>query len=406
MNVWIVNHHAVLPSQGGGTRHYHLGKELVRNGHKVTVICTKTPHQKSTNALVPNKIEVWQEEALRFLFLPTPIYLSSLKRLWSYYIFARSVLKLPKILPNEKPDIVIGSSVHPFAAWAAERIATHFRVPFCFEVRDLWPQTLIDMGKLTKYHPLSLLLRRLEGNLYRKARRIITLLPFADEYISQFSVDKKKIIYIPNGVDLDFFVSRPLQEQDSLFTIMYVGSFGEVNHLETLIEAACDLERHPGLKQVLFRLIGDGNQRKLLQSKIDAYGLKNVQLEVAIPKDQVPSRMSEANVLLLHGLTLDVHKYGVSPNKLSEYLSAERPIILASQFRNDAVQDSCSGVSIPSKDPIAMAEAIRLMMKTPYEEQLAMGKRARSYAKRHHCFKILGLRLQTLLDESVNEAKS
>src|SRR5690606_21810114 len=119
--------------------------------------------------------------------------------------YTRAALSAATLRGLERPDAVIGSSVHPLAAWAGRRLAQRFGVPFLFEVRDLWPQTLIDMGRLSPRHPAALALRRLERSLYRSAARIIVLPPAAHAYITPLGIPKERIVWIPNGVDLEGF---------------------------------------------------------------------------------------------------------------------------------------------------------------------------------------------------------
>src|SRR5690606_5364217 len=109
-------------------------------------------------------------------------------------------------------------------------------VPFLFEVRDLWPQTLIDMGRLTRRHPVAIALSLLEGSLCRSADRIITLLPGAADYFELLGVPKEKIVWIPNGVDLDAFPVYPAPQQDGRFTLMYFGSHGPANALDNVVK--------------------------------------------------------------------------------------------------------------------------------------------------------------------------
>lgn len=404
MKIWIVNHYATPPERGYSTRHYSLARELNKYGHEVTVIASGTQHlNKSYKKQVSHSLEVWQDSWVKFLFLPTPDYQGNgIRRLWNMVYFARKLLQLPRKV-HERPDIIIGSSVHPFAVWAAERIAASYQIPFCFEVRDLWPQTLIDMKAIGRYHPLAVVLRYLEAYLYRKANRIITLLPYAYEYISKLGIPKEKIEYLPNGVDLNLFsdISLP-QDANKQLTVMYLGSHGPTNGLDTLVQAAAELEKDPISQPIHWRLIGEGLKKPQLKAKIAQLGLKSIRLEDSVPKSQVPQIITEADIFVFHLLEIEVFKYGISPNKLFDYLASQRPILFACASRNNPVAEAGAGVTVPPQNPKAMAEAIRQLAALSPDERVEMGRRGRAYVEHYHSYQHLGAKLNNLIKEVVS----
>jgi glycosyltransferase involved in cell wall biosynthesis len=404
MRIWIVNHYATPPDKGYSTRHYALARELNKYGHEVTVIASGTQHLiKTAKKRINHSIEVWQDSWVKFLFLPTPDYQGNgIRRLWNMLYFAGQVFQLPRQV-HERPDIIIGSSVHPFAVWAAERIAAHYQIPFCFEVRDLWPQTLIDMKAIGRYHPLAIVLRYLETYLYRKARRIITLLPYAHEYISELGIPKEKIEYLPNGVDLELFgdISLPQEAKEQL-TVMYLGSHGTANGLDTLVQAAAELEKEPAYQLIYWRLIGEGPKKQQLKETIEQLGLKSMKLEDSVPKSQVPQIITEADIFVFNLLEIEVFRYGISPNKLFDYLAAKRPIIFACAARNNPVAEAGAGITVPPQNPQAMAEAVRKLAALSPEERAEMGQRGRAYVEHYHSYQHLGAKLNNLLQEVVS----
>ncbi len=245
MNLWIVNHYAIPPQRAGGTRHYTLAKELIRRGYRVTIIASSFDHATRREAHLapgePFKLEVI--ESVPFLWLRTPPYAgNSVARIWNMTVFAYRVWRSAGEALLGKPDVVIGSSPHPFAALAAERLATRFRVPFVLEVRDLWPQTLIDLGGFSPRHPFILLLESIERYLYRKASRIITLLPGAGEHIREKGGDLSRVVWIPNGIDLELSPSPQPPRLNQVFTIMYAGAHGLANGLDLVLDVAALLE--------------------------------------------------------------------------------------------------------------------------------------------------------------------
>lgn len=399
MKIWIINHYATPPTLGSSTRHYCLAKELTKYGHEVTIIASSSHHLVNKSEIKNcDSVNVWEEDSIKFLLLPGLEYQGNgFKRFGNMLDFAWRVLQLPKIL-DEKPDVILGSSVHPFAVWSAQKLAHKYKVPFCFEVRDLWPQTLIDMKAIGHNHPLAVFLRWLEAYLYRKADVIITLLPFAHEYIINYNISPEKIVYLPNGVDVNLFAEvAPLTEKKDVTTLMYLGSHGPANGLDTLIDAAAELEKQPATTKVQWRLIGDGNQKQGLKDKVKELGLTTVKLEDKIPKTEVPMVINDADILLFHLLSVDVFKYGISPNKLFDYLVSQRPIVFGCNARNNPVSEAQAGITVLPENPRAMAEAIRELIDLPLLEKKKMGQRGFAYVKNNHSYENLGQKLNSLL---------
>ncbi|MEM1589754.1 MAG: glycosyltransferase family 4 protein, partial [Candidatus Bathyarchaeia archaeon] len=232
MNIWIFNHYAIPPDLPGSTRHYDLGRELVQRGHQVVIIATSFHHymHKETR-LRPG--EMWKVEdidGVKFVWLRTPPYqCNDWRRLWNMVAFALRAWwlgrRLAKVVPGiGKADVLIGYSPHLLTPLTTYWVARHYGVPFIVEIGDLWPQTAIDMGVLSVHHPVTKILQLLERFLYHKASRIISLLPFALEYIVSREVPEDKIVWIPNGVDLtQFAVKDPSRRSsESSFQVLYL----------------------------------------------------------------------------------------------------------------------------------------------------------------------------------------
>ncbi len=210
MNVWILNHSAVTPDLPGGTRHFDIGKEFVEKEHNV-VIFASDYHYSLRKYIKTKKANIFKKEyigSIEFYWIRTfPYSKNNWRRvvnMLSY--FFKTIYVGIKI--KQKPEVIVGSSVHLLAVLAAYIIAKIKRSKFIFEVRDLWPQTLIDLGNYNKNNLFIIFMRQLEKYLYIKAKKIITLLPKASEYITKLGIPDEKIVWIPNGVDLKMFRNR------------------------------------------------------------------------------------------------------------------------------------------------------------------------------------------------------
>ena len=222
--VWILNHYAQEPGGPGGTRHYSLAKYMPQYGWRGFVIAASVELNTGRQRLARRvATKMCNYDGVDFLWIRTPVYHGNdhgrIVNMLSYSIRVL-IPKTTRSLP--RPDVVVGSSVHPFAAWSGALLAKRFGVPFVFEVRDLWPQTLVDMGRLKAWGFQTKTLQILEKWLYRKADRIVVLLPLAKDYIAGLGIPEEKIVYIPNGVELAGYPKPAPAYVRKKFTLMYL----------------------------------------------------------------------------------------------------------------------------------------------------------------------------------------
>ena len=199
-----------------------------------------------------------------------------------------------------RPELVIGSTVHPFAAFAAWCVARLHRARFIFEIRDLWPQTLIDLGAMRAGSPGARLLATLEGFLVRQAEAVIALLPGVKTYLDERGLPSGHVRYLPNGVDLSTYAGARTSETcpepprslvadlasrrgQGQVVLAYTGSFGRVNRLDVVIRAlAIASHQLPG--RLALVLVGDGPDQARLVAVTHELGLRNVIFADPSPK--------------------------------------------------------------------------------------------------------------------------
>lgn len=404
-NVWILNHYAVPPGASGGTRHFSLAKNLQTYGWDACILAASVEHLSGEQRLKAGEARRLDTCAgVHFLWLHTPVYRGNgggrMRNMLAYAIRAwrpASTKELPR------PDIVVGSSVHPFAAVTGALLAKRFRVPFVFEVRDLWPQTLIDLGRINNRSLMARAMRGLERWLYQRADRIVTLLPRAVDYIGALGVDTGKVVWIPNGVELAGFPDPglPTDAAERPFVLMYFGSHGQANGLDNLLYAMKQLQERPAGQAVQLRMIGDGPAKMSLQNLATHLDLQNVSFEPPVRKAEIPQLAAQADAFVFNLMDAPVFKYGISSNKLFDFLAGRRPIIFCCDAVNNPVQDAGAGFTVPPENPEALAEAIRRVVALPLAEREAMGAAGRCYVERNNDFKILAGKLAATLDECV-----
>lgn len=386
MKIWLVNHYAIPPSQAGITRHYAFARELQRRGHQVTVVAAGFDHvtRRETRLEAGEKWRLEIVEGVPFLWVGTPPYEgNSPARVRNILSFAWSVGCRLAGQAVERPDLVVGSSPTLFAALAAERLAARWQLPFLLEVRDLWPESLVSLGKVPRWHPLVNALGRIETHLYRRAANIITLLPGAKDYIAGRGGDPGKIFWVPNGVDLDLFPPPTPPQHSGTFHILYAGTHGLANGLDSILDAAAILHKQGLGDRIRFRMIGDGPQKPRLIKRALDEKIGNVEFLEPVPKKNIHKVLSVADAFIVTLRSAEVYRYGTSLNKIYDFLAAGRPVVFGTPGGCDPVAESGAGLVVPPEDPGAMAEAVKtLAVKTP-EELWEMGRRGRLYVENH-----------------------
>ncbi|HEY7934795.1 MAG TPA: glycosyltransferase family 4 protein, partial [Solirubrobacteraceae bacterium] len=304
------------------------------------------------------------------------------------------------VLRREQPQVVVGVSVHPLAALTGLLLARVKHARFFFEVTDLWPETLIDFGRLSPDGRAARWMRRLERYLFRHAERIVMLWRHTDAYVASQGVSPDKILWVPHGVELGRYEELEPYEGGPAkpFRIMFLGGFVASNSLDSILDAA-DVLHKRGRDDVKFVMIGSGQERETLIKRARDEQLDNVDFRPAVPKREVGKVMGEADAFIYGLRDLPLYRFGISLNKLTDYLAAGRPIIFFGKSTYDPVRDAEAGFSVPPGDPEVLADAIeRLVALTP-DERIEMGERGRRYLLEHHNIPGLATRLLDVFEK-------
>lgn len=400
-HVWILNHYAQSPDEMGGTRHYSFARYLPRSGWSASIIAASTELNTNRQRLATSERSRMERigEAC-FLWLRTPQYsgngggriLNMLTYSW------RAVMPgMTACLP--RPDVVIGSSVHPFAAISGAILARRHRVPFIFEVRDLWPETLIDMGRLRRNGLTAICLRALEKWLYRRANRIIVLLPHAKDYIVPLGIEADRIVWIPNGIDIDAFPTPPRASSSGVFTLMYFGAHGEANGLDNLLRAMAIVPSLGAPAAVRLRLVGAGPSKAALVCMAAQLGLRSVLFEDPVEKSAIPALAAQADAFVFSLIDVPVFRFGISSNKLFDFLAGGRPVIFCCRASNNPVAEAGAGFTVEPGSPEQLAHSIARIVSLPLEQRWNMGLAGRRFVAENHGFDRLTMRLAGVLSD-------
>ena len=401
LRCWWINHYAVPPDEPGGTRHYSMASHLREHGIDVLLVTSNVNYLiQRERSSQRNDMEILDRDGVCFARLKTPSYRgNSISKLWNMLSFKRRLRRCHRDFPGPKPDVIIGSTPHPFAADEARRIAGELGVPYVLEVRDLWPQTLIDAGGMSRVHPLVLWFARIERRVCRAAARVLTLLGESAEHFRRLGVPDERLVHVPNGIDADLLPAGRVVEEDGIFRVMFVGLHGMVYGLDTMIDAAKLTARRRPDRDVRFVLVGDGPEKSRLMQRVADEGIDNVEFRDSVAKSRIYDVMSEADAYVMQTRRCAMHQAGVSPNKVYDYMAMGRPVIFAVDGPTNPVSAAGSGLTIEPESPSALADAVMELASMGHEDRSRMGERGIGYVLEHHDLSKLAGRVAEALRE-------
>jgi glycosyltransferase involved in cell wall biosynthesis len=382
--LWLINQFANTPDLPGHTRQYEMAAGLVRLGWRVGVFASDfNLTQRCYRRLrFPSLSTSERPSGIRWTWLwVSPYRQNNWKRQLNMLSFCLHLLV--RLLPGallgrisgRAPELILASSPQLPAAFTCIWIARLSGLPFVLEVRDLWPQVLIDQGGKSPDNPMVRLLGWMERQLYSNAHMVVVLAQGSESYVRERGA--RRTAWLPNGPDLELFSHQPLPPDQPTFTVLYAGAHGDANALENVIEAARLLEHRNS--PVRLHFIGDGPEKQALMQL--AAGLKTVVFNDPVPKSEIPARMAQADAILLSLRDVPLFRYGVSPNKLYDAYAIGRPVITTvAGSINEEVETHRLGVTAKPGDPEALADAILRLAQTPRAEREAMAARATQLA--------------------------
>ncbi len=404
-NIWIFNHYAITPDLPGGTRHFDFAKELTRRKYNITIFASSFIHSIFKNRKFDNNstsyvIENYEE--ICFIWIKTFHYTKNNWRrainifsyFWKAYFIGK---KLPRFYKKiDRPDIIIGSSVHPFAAFIASKLAKYYKIPFIFEIRDLWPQTLIDMKMISKNSLVATVLFKLEKLCLRDCRAVIFLSPLTENYLKiKYNFQSEKLFYIPNGVNLDNFYRKDKKENSKRFILTYTGNIANSNFINIVIDVVEILKKN---KNIIFKIYGSGSSLKDIKDKINELKLDNISILQPVQKKKIPYVLKMADALILP--TNNVY-YG-SENKLYDYLAAEKPILYINVSSHNYIEGT--GIRVKS-NPSEIAKAILKLYNCSESDRKKMATKGRKYVEKNHSIPILVDKLEKIINEVCSKTK-
>lgn len=399
MNILLVNHYAGSLRYGMEYRPYYFAREWVRMGHQVTIAAASVSHVRSIPPQTRGMVTGEMVDDIQYLWLKTPPYNGNgVARAINIFTFVgQLLLHQNRIFRTAMPDVVIASSTYPLDVIAAQAIARRNHAKLVFEVHDLWPLSPVELGGMSRYHPFILLMQWAEDYACRHAAHVISILPKTKMHLMQHGMAAEKFEYIPNGVDVEEWrvdKGELPEEHETAFSIArssghflvgYAGAHGLANALDSLVDAALQLQDFP----VTFLLIGQGPEKKNLMLKVRSRGQQNVIFLPPVGKKAIPRVLQNMDALYIGLKCNPLFRFGVSPNKMMDYMMAARPVINAVRAGNDMAAESGCGISVSPENPAEIARTILGIMDLPEKDRNEMGERGRAYVLANHNYRML-----------------
>lgn len=357
------------PEMGApAARAAELSRHWAKAGHDVSVLTgfpnhptgVIPPEYRSRARRLVARERVDDVHVLRTWLLPFPNR-KAYERMLNYGSFCVSAATTGLFV--SPPDVVIGTSPQLLVGLSAWWIARAKRVPFVFEVRDLWPESLAAVGMGNENFVLHRSLARIAGFLYRKSDHIVVVTQAFEEYlVEHWNVPRQKISVVENGVETNLFVpsKNDLRSQlgaEGKFIVCYIGTMGMAHGLETLVDAACQLRQSD--PDVLFLLVGEGADKERIMTMARALGLDNLRFVDQQPRETIPAYISASDASLVLLKKTDLFKT-VIPTKMLEFMSCARPVILGVDGQaREIMEKAQAGIFIEPGNANALVEAVK-----------------------------------------------
>lgn len=396
MRILVLAHFAGSPRHGMVYGHYYLAREWVRLGHQVTILAASFAHPRRRQPECARRVCEEVIDGIRYLWLRCPAYDPAGRFGRIANILAFVLQTWARRLPVGPADVVIASSHYPLAIVPARRLARRYGARLVFEVRDLWPLTLVELGGASRLNPFIVLLQLAEDYAYRVADLVVSVLPRAYEYMGPHGLDRSRYVYVPNGVDTHALEEAPLPAEHAAeierskargeILVGYAGNLNLASSVESLIQAIARL-RGAAISAVI---LGDGPARPRLAALCEELDVSSrVAFLPAVEKGRVQAFLRRMDVLYVGLRRRNLYRYGVSLTKLHDYLHSGTPVVCAIDGVVEGIAESGAGIQCPAEDPGAIAEAIVTLAGLPRAEREDMGRRGAAWIRRERDYGVL-----------------
>ena len=362
--IWIINQYASHLT----TRHEELSRVFAAAGYRVAVI-TSSFHHGSRKYIYDEPL-VCKElcSGVSYFYLHSgPSYSTNgAGRILNMVDFCRLVEKYRGKIAQHTgaPGFIIASSASPFVWETGYRTAKKYGAKFIAELRDIWPLSLVEIQGVSPGHPFVRLLGIIEKRAYNRAAVVVATLPYAWKHITAVTnVPREKVYWMPNGINTQTTdeqrsrtqaLPEPLNSYlSSHWCCVYIGSFVKSECLDFMVDAIGPLQE----EDICFAIIGYGHEEDNIRTRINEKGYKNIKIFPYIDKSLIPAVLEKAGCCVAAHDNIGIYRYGLSMNKLSDYLYSGKPVVFA--YSGESVVKEAGGFAVPHDEGHAMAETIK-----------------------------------------------
>ena len=407
-----VRHAELPPEMGAGPgRISEMARAWVARGHQVEVLAPVPNHP---TGVVPPEFRGMR------LFRETDAFGVETTRTWIYTAANRGMSafdrvqlvrgrqRVDRIARDEAPRRHYRFEPQLLAGVGGFVIASARRVPWVFEVRDLWPEAMVAVNALTPGHPMMTVLHGIANVLYRSSTRVVLVTRSSLDVLASRGFPAAKLAFIPNGVDLGKFVPAAANPADRVFLggsadriVTYMGTHGMSHNLDRLLEIAMRLR---GQRNIAFAFVGDGAERARLEAIAKQARLENVRFLGIQPRDRMPALYAASDLCVVPLRKTELF-LGTLPSKIFEIMGMGKPLVLAVDGEaRQIVEAAGAGRFVPPGDTDALETAIVELLRDPAALK-AMGARGREYVAREFNRSVLAARYLEVLEDAVREAR-
>jgi colanic acid biosynthesis glycosyl transferase WcaI len=403
-----------FPPEAGATqtRAYEMARNLVRLGHTVTMLAEVPNHP---SGIIPpeyrgklvERSRLEGIDVMRVWVKASPVK-SFRNRMLFYLTYMVNASLAGLLLARGRYDLIYASSPPLFVGGAALALSYLRRIPMLFEVRDLWPESAVALGELSNPRAVAWA-TRLEQACYRRAAAIVVVTEGIRQRLLQRGQAESKLHLVPNGANVELFhfdaqARARLRQELGLgekFVVIYAGIHGVAQGLETLLEAARELQNQA---QVHFMLVGDGPKKAEIAGLAEQMNLSNLTLMDEQPRAAIPALLSAADAAIIPLRKLEIFK-GALPSKMFDSWACERPVLLSVDGEARRVMEAArGGVFVDPEDAHALAGAILALRDDP-ELARQMGLRGRRYTEQNYSRQAQAEQLAGIMDAVRNPKK-
>ena len=393
MNILLINHYAGSPYYGMEFRPYYLAREWVKQGHNVTIIAASFSHLRQHDPEVVKDFQEEDIERIKYVWFKTPEYGGSLARIKNMMTFVWKLKKNAKRIANDyQPNLVIAGSCYPLDNYSAQKIAKLAGAKYTYEVRDIWPLSPMLIGGYSKYHPFIWVMQKAEDYAYKHVDKVISLLWNAEEHMREHGLAQGKFVCVPNGFSEnewteDVFKQKLPEAHSKAFEslkgktiIGFAGGFAASGNVISLVKAADVLKDR---SDIHFVLVGKGPELPSYNKVIEENNLLNITILPSVPKSLIPAINKHFDIAHLGGLHSELHQYGTSYNKMTDYMLCSLPIVQSVDEPGSVVERVGCGIRVEAENVEAIANAIVQLADMSPEDRKEMGKKGKEYVEKN-----------------------